>query len=412
MEIAIIGGGIAGLAFALALHQRGLACTVYEGVREVREVGVGITLLPHAMRELTALGLLEEIRAVAIENEESVFYNRWGQYIYREPRGRHAGHEHPEFGIHRGKLHGILHRAALQRLGPQRVRTGHRCEGVLIEDEGVTVRFAAPPGAEAAPGPVRADIAVACDGVHSAMRRQLHPTDQLCFAGINTWRGTTVHQPILSGRSYMRIGSIATGKMVIYPIFDNVDGQGNQLINWVAEIGREGSAMNDWNQPGRLEDFLPTFERWRFDWLDVPELIRNAQAIFEYPMVDRDPLPFWGQGRVTLMGDAAHPMYPRGSNGSAQALLDARTLADELAGAVSAGTPAVQALRRYEDQRLPATARVVQTNRTMPPDAIIMKADELSGGQPFSHIDDLISADELRAISRHYQQVAGFALKN
>jgi 2-polyprenyl-6-methoxyphenol hydroxylase-like FAD-dependent oxidoreductase len=412
MEIAIIGGGIAGLAFALALHQRGLACTVYEGVREVREVGVGITLLPHAMRELTALGLLDEIRAVAIENEESVFYNRWGQYIYREPRGRHAGHEHPEFGIHRGKLHGILHRAALQRLGPQRVRTGHRCEGVLIEDEGVTVRFAAPPGADAAPGPVRADIAVACDGVHSAVRRQLHPTDRLCFAGINTWRGTTVHRPILSGRSYMRVGSIATGKMVIYPIVDNVDGQGNQLINWVAEIGREGSAMNDWNQPGRLEDFLPTFERWRFDWLDVPALIRNAESIFEYPMVDRDPLPFWGQGRVTLMGDAAHPMYPRGSNGSAQALLDARTLADELAGAVSAGTPAAQALRRYEDQRLPATARVVQTNRTMPPDAIIMKADELSGGQPFSHIDDLISAEELRAISRHYQQVAGFALKN
>ena len=200
--------------------------------------------------------------------------------------------------------------------------------------------------------------------------------------------------------------------MVIYPIIDNVDGKGNQLINWVAELQKPNAAMNDWNRPGDPAVCAEIFKDWTFDFLNVPELILKADKVFEYPMVDKNALPFWTQGRVTLMGDAAHPMYPRGSNGSAQALLDARTLADELVGAVAAGTPAAQALRRYEDQRLPATARVVQTNRTMPPDAIIMKADELSGGQPFSHIDELISAEELRAISRHYQQVAGFALKN
>jgi 2-polyprenyl-6-methoxyphenol hydroxylase-like FAD-dependent oxidoreductase len=196
--------------------------------------------------------------------------------------------------------------------------------------------------------------------------------------------------------------------MVIYPIVDNVDGQGNQLINWVAEIRDPQAAMNDWNKPGRLDDFLPTFESWRYDWLDVPALISSAQQVFEYPMVDKDALPRWSFERVTLMGDAAHPMYPRGSNGSAQALIDARTLADEMAASPS--DPGA-ALQRYEAARLGPTARVVETNRTLPPDFIIMKADELSGGLPFANIDDLISQDDLRAISDNYKQVAGFALR-
>lgn len=401
MTIAVVGGGIAGLALALGLERHGIACEVFEAAAEVQELGVGITLLPHATRELQALGPLPEIEALAIDNLESLFFNRWGQFVYREARGRHAGYEHPELGIHRGKLHGVLWRAALQRLGAQRLHTDHRCTGFEQSADGVRLRFQN--GRERL-----ASAVVACDGVNSAVRRQLVPDDRLCFAGINTWRGVTVHKPILTGRSYLRIGSIDTGKMVIYPIVDNVDGQGNQLINWVAEIRRPGAAMNDWNKPGRLDDFLPLFEGWRYDWLDVPALITGAQQIFEYPMVDKDPLPRWGEGRITLMGDAAHPMYPRGSNGSAQALIDARTLAGELAA--SPGEPEA-ALRRYEAARIGATARVVQTNRTLPPDAIIMKADELSGGRPFGRIDDLISQDELRAISEHYKQVAGFALR-
>ena len=402
MTIAVVGGGIAGLALALGLEQRGIACEVFEAAAEVQELGVGITLLPHATRELQALGLLPGLEAIAIHNQESVFFNRWGQFVYREARGRYAGYEHPELGIHRGKLHGVLWRAALQRLGPGRLHTDHRCTALEQRGDGVLLRFQN--GHERLVSAV-----VACDGVNSAVRRQLVPGDRLCFAGINTWRGVTVHEPILSGRSYLRIGSIDTGKMVIYPIADNVDGQGRQLINWVAEIRDPGAPMNDWNQPGRLEDFLPVFEGWRYDWLDVPALIGSAQQIFEYPMVDKDPLPRWGEGRITLMGDAAHPMYPRGSNGSAQALIDARTLAEELAA--SPGEPEA-ALRRYEAARIGATARVVQTNRTLPPDAIIMKADELSGGRPFTRIDDLISQDELRTISDSYKQVAGFALRS
>ncbi|MDP1780327.1 MAG: flavin-dependent oxidoreductase [Hydrogenophaga sp.] len=407
--IAVVGGGIAGLAFALALHQRGIACDVYEGVAEVKELGVGITLLPHAMQELTALGLLPQLEAVGIENRESVFFNRFGQRVYGEARGRHAGYAVPEIGIHRGKLHRILFEAALQRLGPQHVHTGFRCTGLAQDADGVTLSFA--DNAQGPVAPVRAQWVVACDGVNSAIRKHFFPDDRVCYGGINTWRGTTVHKPILDGKSYIRVGSIDTGKMVIYPIVDNVDGQGNQLINWVAEIRDSEARMNDWNRPGRAEDFLPTFADWRFDWLDVPALISSAEHVFEYPMVDKDALPRWSFERVTLMGDAAHPMYPRGSNGSAQALIDARTLADEIEAEHDAGGDLRAALQRYQDARLPATARVVETNRTLPPDFIIMKADELSGGKPFDNIDDLISQDELRAISDNYKQIAGFALK-
>jgi 2-polyprenyl-6-methoxyphenol hydroxylase-like FAD-dependent oxidoreductase len=405
MRIAIVGGGIGGLALALGLHQRGIACDVYESAPEVRELGVGITLLPHAMRELAALGLQPQLEPLGIENLESVFFNRWGQFIFREPRGRHAGYEVPELGMHRGKLHGVLYQAALQRLGAARVHLDHRCVGLQQDGTRVTLAFQDAQG-RLRPA-VEADIVVACDGVNSAVRRQFYPDEKPAFAGINTWRGVTVHKPILTGKSYLRIGSIDTGKMVIYPIVDDVDGHGNQLVNWVAEIRSADMGMNDWNKPGRLEDFLPVYRDWKFDWLDVPALISGAREILEYPMVDKDPVRQWTFGRVTFLGDAAHPMYPRGSNGSAQALLDAAALAKQLAGSAD---PAA-ALHAYEAERLPATARVVETNRTVPPDFIIMKADELSGGKPFAgSIDDLVSQEELRRISDDYKSVAGFAL--
>lgn len=409
LRIAIVGGGIGGLGLALSLHARGIACDVYESVPQVREVGVGITLLPHAMRELAALGLQGALEPLGIENLESVFFNRYGQYVYREPRGRHAGYALPEIGIHRGKLHRVMYDAALERIGAAHLHTDCRCVAVETTDQGATLHMQRSSDGAALPA-VQADVVVACDGVNSALRRQFYPQEQLAFAGINTWRGVTVHKPILSGKTYMRIGSIETGKMVIYPIVDNVDGQGNQLVNWVAEIQRGDAAMNDWNQRGRVDDFVSIFESWRFDWLDVPALIRGAQQILEYPMVDRDPVAQWTFGRTTLLGDAAHPMYPRGSNGSAQALIDGRVLADELARLAPGGDPRA-ALLAYEAQRRPATARVVETNRSTPPDFIIMKADELSGGKPFRHIDDLISQDELRRISDDYKRIAGFSLE-
>jgi 2-polyprenyl-6-methoxyphenol hydroxylase-like FAD-dependent oxidoreductase len=404
MNIAIVGGGIAGLSFALGLHKRGIDCDVFEAVTDIKEIGVGITLLPHAMRELAELGLQDALEAVGIENLESVFYTQHGQYVYKEARGRHAGYTLPEIGIHRGKLHRILFDAAVSRLGADKVHTGMRCSAFSQNDNGVEIEFSNAHTHTSLK--VQAQIAVACDGVNSVIRTQMHPQDALCFAGINTWRGVTVHPPILTGKSYLRIGTVEVGKMVIYPIIDNVDGKGNQLINWVAELQKPNAAMNDWNRPGDPAVCAEIFKDWTFDFLNVPELILKADKVFEYPMVDKNALPFWTQGRVTLMGDAAHPMYPRGSNGSAQALIDARTLADQLAQ----HTDPKEALKAYEVLRLAPTAKVVETNRNVPPDFIIMKAQELSGGKPFRHIDDLITQDELRQISDHYKTVAGFAL--
>lgn len=404
MNIAIVGGGIAGLSFALGLHKRGIDCDVFEAVTDIKEIGVGITLLPHAMRELAELGLQDALEAVGIENLESVFYTQHGQYVYKEARGRHAGYTLPEIGIHRGKLHRILFDAAVSRLGADKVHTGMRCSAFSQNDNGVEIEFSNAHTQTSLK--VQAQIAVACDGVNSVMRTQMHPQDALCFAGINTWRGVTVHPPILTGKSYLRIGTVEVGKMVIYPIIDNVDGKGNQLINWVAELQKPNAAMNDWNRPGDPAVCAQIFKDWTFDFLNVPELILKADKVFEYPMVDKNALPFWTQGRVTLMGDAAHPMYPRGSNGSAQALIDAQTLADQLAQ----HTDPKEALKAYEVLRLAPTAKVVETNRNVPPDFIIMKAQELSGGKPFRHIDDLITQDELRQISDHYKTVAGFAL--
>ena len=407
MEILVAGGGIAGLAFALCLHARGLTCRVFESARQLRELGVGITLLPHGMRELAALGLEPRLRAVAIENEESVFFNRHGQLIYREPRGRFAGYATPELGIHRGRLHRVLYEAACERLGPERIVLDRECIAATPDGDGVTLRLReSSTGAEI--GSVRGDVVVACDGVNSTIRRQFYPGETLAFTGINTWRGVTRRAAILTGRSYIRIGTVETGKIVIYPIADDVDGTGRQLVNWMAERRMPGAPMNDWNKPGRLQDFLPFYADWHFDWLDVPGLVSSADAVLEYPMVDKDPVARWSFGRITLMGDAAHPMYPRGSNGAAQALIDARTLAEILARS----SDAEAALREYERARLEPTARVVRTNREHPPDYIIMKVDELTGGRPFRHIDDVISQDELRELSESYKRIAGFSLKN
>jgi 5-methylphenazine-1-carboxylate 1-monooxygenase len=404
-EIAIIGGGIVGLALALNLHQRGMTCRVYEAVPEVKELGVGITLLPHAMRELAALGLQETLEPLGIENRESCFFNRFGQLIYKEPRGRFAGYQIPEIGMHRGRLHRVLYQAVRERLGPERIVTDHRCAGLQQDESGVTVDFRRTSDGAALP-PVRAAITIGCDGVNSAVRAQFYPGEKPVFTGINTWRGVTRRKPILTGRSYLRVGSIRTGKIVIYPIIDDVDGSGRQLINWTTEIETGSAEQNDWNKPGRVEDFIDIYDSWRFDWLDVAELIRTAEVIFEYPMVDKDPIDQWSFGRVTLAGDAAHPMYPRGSNGSAQGLIDARVLADALAGHEGS----LAALRAYEAARSAPAAQVVLTNRTQPPDFINIRVEELTGDKPFANLDDFITQDELRALSDRYKQVAGYAL--
>jgi 2-polyprenyl-6-methoxyphenol hydroxylase-like FAD-dependent oxidoreductase len=333
-----------------------------------------------------------------------VFFNRFGQRIYEEARGRRAGYPHPEVGIHRGRLQMILYRAAVERLGADRIVTDRSCVGADQDEDGVTAHFVVTSTGEPAL-PRRGRALVACDGFHSAVRRQLHPDDAVAFSGINTWRGVTRMPPILDGASYLRIGSILTGKMVVYPIVDDVDGTGRQLVNWLCEIQQDVAQMNDWNKPGRLGDFYPRYAGWTFDWLDAAAMIRNADQVLEYPMVDKDPLPRWTFGRITLAGDAAHPMYPRGSNGSAQAAIDARTLADLLATHADPRG----ALAEYDSLRRPPTSNIVRTNRSFPPDFINIRVEELVGDRPFDNLDDYITQDELRALSDEYKRVAGFA---
>lgn len=405
-RIAIVGGGIAGLALALGLHQHGIAATVYEVAPEIAEIGVGITLLPHGMREIAALGLADKMIAAGIENRSSAFFNRFGQKLYSEPRGKFAGYPQPEIGMHRGRMHGILLAAVRERLGHGAVRPNHQFVSLDQNESEVTLHFKATADG-ALRAPIKANAVIACDGINSAVRRLFYPDESVAFTGINTWRGVTRRKPIFDGRTYMRVGSIKTGKIVIYPIVDIDDGSGDQLINWVAEIEGDASLRNDWNQRGDPAEFLPIFESFRFDWLDVGQLIGDADTILEYPMVDKDPVDCWTFGRVTLAGDAAHPMYPRGSNGSAQALIDARVLAELIA---SRRDPRA-AFATYEAERRPVTADIVRTNRTSPPDIINVKVEELVGDRPFDNLDAYISQAELRALSDGYKRVAGFTVE-
>lgn len=405
MRAMIVGGGIAGLSLALNLHRHGMECDVYEAATTVREIGVGITILPHAMRELSRLGLQERLVAGGIVNEVSAFFNRYGQLIYQERRGRGAGYTYPEVGIHRARLHGALWDAAVERLGAERLHLDHRCIGFEQDAKSVTLRFQRGSDGETLP-PLRAEVVLGCDGVNSAIRRTLYPAEQLVFSGVNAWRGVTRYPPILGGRTYMRIGSIKTAKLILYPIADKIDDEGRQLINWSTERTTHTQQVNDWNKPGRLEDFIASYESWRFDWLDVPDLMRKHDLLLEYPMVDRDPLARWSFGRVTLVGDAAHPMYPRGSNGSAQALIDARVLAERL----SQHADPCAALEAYETLRRDATSRVVLTNRSTPPDIINIRVEELTGDRPFSDLNQFITQAELKALSDDYKRIAGFEI--
>ena len=403
-DIIIVGAGIGGLTLGLALHAAGIPCRIFESAAEIRPIGVGINLLPHATRELAALGLEPALARVAIATEDATFFNRFGQLIYREPLGRGAGYEHPQFSIHRGDLQMILLDAFLARAGHDRLVTSHHCTGVVQDESGVDVHFSDRAGG-ASLITVRGRAAIACDGINSAIRKQFFPDEgEPRYSGVNMWRGVTRWQPMLSGASMVRAGWLSHGKMVIYPIRQASD-DGLQLINWVAEIETPTYRKRDWNRAGRAEDFIGAFADWHFDWLDVPAFIRAADSVLEFPMVDQDPLPRWSFGRATLLGDAAHPMVPRGSNGAGQAILDARALASAL---LENGDP-VAALAAYEQQRLEATTRIVLTNRTNPPDAILREVFERTNDRPFATIDDVISHQELVALSEGYKRIAGYS---
>jgi len=405
-EVLIVGAGAGGLILALSLREIGVSCRVYDAVPELKAVGVGINLLPHAVRELDELDLVPALDRVGIRTQDASYFNRFGQHIYTEPAGEAAGYPWPQFSLHRGDMQMVFLEAVRERLGHDSVVTGHRLTHVETHDDSVTAHFVGPDG-EQLPS-ARGAMLVGADGINSALRSQFYPDEgQPIYSGLTIWRGATPWPRVLSGANTVRIGWMSVGKMMVYPIRDNIDSDGNQLMNFVATLERPRPDSYDWNAQGRLEDFFPHFADWHFDFLDVPAMLQQTDPILIYPMVDRDPLPTWTFGRATLLGDAAHPMYPRGSNGAGQAILDARFLA----GAIKRHGVGDEALAEYDSVRVAATSKVVRMNRQNPPDAILREVHERSGDKPFERVSDVISDEELRAISERYKSVAGFQVE-
>jgi 2-polyprenyl-6-methoxyphenol hydroxylase-like FAD-dependent oxidoreductase len=405
-EAIVIGAGIGGLSAALSLHRAGIGVTLYESVREIRPLGVGINLLPHSVRILTDLGLAEHLDRIAIRTAELAYYNKYGQRIWSEPRGLEAGYRWPQYSVHRGLLQTTLVDAVKERIGADAIRTGHTLQRVATEGGkaiATLARHRADGGRESEHS-VGADLVVAADGIHSACRRQWYPAEgPPKFAGQLLWRATTNAPAFLTGRSMIMAGHQGQ-KFVCYPIGRNADG--TAIVNWIAERrigGDEPPRPSDWNREIDRATFAPLFASWKFDWLDIPALIAGAAKVYEFPMVDRDPLPRWTFGRATLLGDAAHPMYPIGSNGASQAILDA----DALRVALDAEPDVEAALARYEEARRPPTAKIVESNRQMGPERVMQIVEERAPAG-FRNLHDVISREELESIAAAYKQVAGF----
>jgi 2-polyprenyl-6-methoxyphenol hydroxylase-like FAD-dependent oxidoreductase len=447
VKIVIAGAGIGGLAAALSLHRAGFRdVTVYERVRELRPLGVGINLLPHAVRELTELGLADEVASIGVPPSRLSYFNRFGQPVWSEPRGLDAGYRWPQLSVHRGEFQLLLAREVERRLGADAIRLGCRLIGVEHVDPaspeaqaagaapagyGEFARFErAGAGDEAEVFEVAADVVIGADGIHSAMRAQAYPEEGgPVWNGLILWRGTATVPTYLDGRTMIMAGD-GEQKFVSYPLVAPGGTEGDTRLNFIAERrAPEGvDETADWNHavdPGPIEEL---FAEWRFDWLDVPGVIAAADEILEYPMVDRDALPQWTFGGSTLIGDAAHAMYPNGSNGASQAIIDGRTLAFHLAneaaaldageardgaaaaagGADASRAAAVhRALLAYEADRRPATARLLEMTRQLGPERVMQLAYDRAP-QGFADVHDVIPAEELQEIADAYKRTAGF----
>ncbi|RFU40826.1 flavin-dependent oxidoreductase [Actinomadura logoneensis] len=403
MRVLVVGAGIGGLTAALGLHVNGITAQVVDSVTRWLPLGVGVNLLPHAVRELTELGLGDRLADLGIPPSRMEHRDRHGGLIWAEPRGTALGYRWPQYSIHRGELQMALLEAVLDRLGPDGVRTGTALVG--FEQVGGVVRATLRDRATGAEEVVEADVLIGADGLHSTVRRTLYPDEGApLWNGIRMWRGVTAGEPILDGRSMLVAGCNATTKLVVYPISARHEREhGTALLNWVAEVRSpdETAGTADWDRTGDLADLLPHFADWRWDWLDVPALLRGAERILEYPMVDRDPLPRWTHGRVTLLGDAAHPMYPIGSNGASQAVLDARTLAYELARAGDAD----EGLAQYEAARRRTVNAIVLACRDMPADRVLHTVEQRAP-DGFHRIEDVLAPHELESIAGAYRQTS------
>ncbi|AZQ66080.1 flavin-dependent oxidoreductase [Silicimonas algicola] len=403
-RILIAGGGIGGLVTALTLHQVGLRCLVLEAAREMKPLGVGINLQPNAVRELQDLGIgPEELDRVGLPAREWALVSLNGKEIYSEPRGTYAGYRWPQYAVHRGEFHMLLFDKVRERLGPDAVRLGTRVKGYSKAVNGAAARIATEDGGTEQ---LHGRLLIGADGIHSAIRSQMHPDQPpIHWGGAVMWRGTTRAAPIRTGSSFVGLGT-HRHRMVIYPI-SHPDADGLATINWIAERtldASEGWQQNAWFKQVDVEDFAHHFDNFCYDWLDVPAMLRAADVAYENPMIDRDPVHTWIDGPVALMGDAAHAMYPTGSNGASQAIIDAR----ELGAAMLAHGPTPTALRAYDEKLCGPVSAIVLRNRGAGPFGLLNLVDERCGGE-FDDIDDVISPHERQEFMHGYQSAAGFA---
>jgi len=405
MKVGIAGAGIGGLTLALMLQRRGIAVELWEAARAIKPLGVGINLLPHAMKELSELGLRQRIADIGIETSALAYYNKHGQPIWEELRGLAGGYPWPQYSIHRGELQMLLLAAVEERVGQGAVRCGLRAESFENVESGVRVQLTDRDGRRVER---TVDVLVAADGIRSQLRRQHVPeaVDPLRYSGRVMWRGAVECEPFRDGRTMFMAGH-PEQKFVAYPISERSRRNGRSLVNWIAELRVDAAPHDDWNRLADKSAFAGAFAGWKWDWIDVPSLIERTELVFEFPLVDKDPLGRWVHGRMALLGDAAHPLYPIGSNGSAQAILDARALADALCN-----TPDVElALREYEAERLPKTAGIVLRNRLHGPEQVMAIA-EARAPEGFADIESVVPRREREAIALRYKKLAGFDVQS
>ncbi|MCB1542437.1 MAG: flavin-dependent oxidoreductase [Rhodoblastus sp.] len=405
--VIIAGGGIGGLASALTLQQIGVSCVVYEAVREMRPLGVGINLQPNAVRELYDLGIgAADLDRVGLPAKEWALVGLNGHDIYSEPRGVDAGYNWPQYAVHRGLFHMLLHDRFVARAGRDAVKLGARVTGYEKTTDGVIAKIE---HADGATSEAEGALLIGADGIHSAIRAQMHPSQPpIHWGGALMWRGVTMAKPIRTGSSFIGLGT-HRHRMVIYPISHPDPQTGLAMINWIAEITldpTQGWQQTGWFRQAEIKDFIHHFDGWTYDWLDVPALLNGAEVAYENPMIDRDPVSTWRDGPVALMGDAAHAMYPTGSNGASQAIIDARTL-----GACMVELGVTQAALAAYDKRLCGPiSQVILRNRGAGPFGMLNMVDERCGGV-FDNIDDVISAKERADFMAGYKAAAGFAIE-